>query len=115
MVNWFYKMETGVFPARQPKLEGWILDFKSSPFLYVLGFCVVGFIIVQSVFFLVRAWRRGKQAWDDDSHSEKHRSIKRAVYHRARAGNRRHSADAFKSARPCAAMDPPDCDRRDPI
>ena len=61
MVNWFYKMETGVFPARQPKLEGWILDFKSSPFLYVLGFCVVGFIIVQSVFFLVRAWRRGKQ------------------------------------------------------
>ena len=61
MVNWFYKMEAGVFPARQPKLEGWILDFKSSPFLYVLGFCVVGFIIVQSVFFLVRAWRRGKQ------------------------------------------------------
>lgn len=37
------------------------MDFKSSPFLYVLGFCVVGFIIVQSVFFLVRAWRRGKQ------------------------------------------------------
>ena len=61
LVNWFYKMEAGVFPARQPKLEGWILDFKSSPFLYVLGFCVVGFIIVQSVFFLVRAWRRGKQ------------------------------------------------------
>ena len=61
MVNWFYKMEAGVFPARQPKLEGWILDFKSSPFLYILGVCVVGFIIVQSVFFLVRAWRRGKQ------------------------------------------------------
>lgn len=43
------------------KMEGWNLDFKSGPFLYLLGFCIVGFIIVQSVFFLVRAWRRGKQ------------------------------------------------------
>lgn len=42
-------------------MEGWNLDFKSSPFLYILGFCIVGFIIVQSIFFLVRAWKRGKQ------------------------------------------------------
>lgn len=42
-------------------MEGCVLDFKSSPFLYILGFCIVGFIIVQSIFFLVRAWKRGKQ------------------------------------------------------
>ena len=30
-----------------------------SPVLYVLGGCVALFVIAQSVFFLVKAWRRG--------------------------------------------------------
>lgn len=36
------------------------MDFKSDGFMYALGAAVVLFVIAQSVFFLVRAWRRGK-------------------------------------------------------
>ena len=36
------------------------MDFKSSTFMYVLGGVVGAFVIAQSVFFLVRALRRGK-------------------------------------------------------
>jgi len=36
------------------------MDFKSDGFMYALGAVVVLFVIAQSVFFLVRAWRRGK-------------------------------------------------------
>lgn len=36
-------------------------DFKSDGFMYVLGFAVVTFIVVQSVFFIVKAWKRAKQ------------------------------------------------------
>lgn len=35
------------------------MDFKSDGFMYALGAAVVLFVIAQSVFFLVRAWRRG--------------------------------------------------------
>ena len=38
-----------------------LTDFKSDGFMYALGFIVVAFIIVQSVFFIVRAWKRAKQ------------------------------------------------------
>lgn len=37
------------------------MDFKSDGFMYALGAAVVLFVIAQSVFFLVRAWRRGKE------------------------------------------------------
>lgn len=37
------------------------MDFKSSTFMYVLGGVVGAFVIAQSVFFLVRALRRGKE------------------------------------------------------
>lgn len=36
------------------------MDFKSDGFMYALGAAVVLFVIAQSVFFLVRAWRRGR-------------------------------------------------------
>lgn len=31
---------------------------KEGPFMYALAFLVVGFVIVQSVFFIVKAWKR---------------------------------------------------------
>ena len=36
-------------------------DFKESGFLYFLGFFMVVFIVVQSLFFLGKAWKRGKE------------------------------------------------------
>lgn len=36
------------------------MDFKSDKFMYFLGALVVAFVVAQSVFFLVRAWKRGK-------------------------------------------------------
>ena len=39
----------------------------NSPFMYVLAVIVVTFVISQSVFFLVKAWRRGKELGIDKS------------------------------------------------
>lgn len=36
-------------------------DFKTSPFMYVLALFVVVFVVAQSVFFIVKAWKRGKE------------------------------------------------------
>ena len=33
----------------------------NSSFLYVLAVCVIIFVLAQSVYFLVKAWRRGKE------------------------------------------------------
>lgn len=37
------------------------MDFKSSGFMYALGIIIVIFVLIQSVFFFVRAWKRGKE------------------------------------------------------
>ena len=37
------------------------MDFKSSPVLYLFAAAVVLFVLAQSVFFLVKAWKRGKE------------------------------------------------------
>ena len=37
------------------------MDFKSSPFMYAVGGIIVIFVLVQSIFFLVRAVKRGKE------------------------------------------------------
>lgn len=37
------------------------MDFKNSKVLYALAFFVVGFVILQSVFFMRKAWRRGEE------------------------------------------------------
>lgn len=36
------------------------MDFKESGFMYALAVCVIGFVVIESVFFIVKAWRRGK-------------------------------------------------------
>lgn len=36
------------------------MDFKSDSFMYLLGAAVAAFVIAQSLFFLIRAWKRGK-------------------------------------------------------
>ena len=36
-------------------------DFKESPFMYAVAFVVIGFVVVQSVFFIVKAWKRAKE------------------------------------------------------
>ncbi|MDD6022583.1 MAG: DUF5058 family protein [Acutalibacteraceae bacterium] len=36
-------------------------DFKESPFMYAIAFVAIGFVIVQSVFFIVKAWKRAKE------------------------------------------------------
>lgn len=35
------------------------MDFKESGFMYLLGACVVVFIIIQASFFMVKAWKQG--------------------------------------------------------
>ncbi|MDR0532282.1 MAG: DUF5058 family protein [Oscillospiraceae bacterium] len=37
------------------------MDFKQSAFMYALGGAVVVFVTVQSLFFLRKAWRRGRE------------------------------------------------------
>ena len=38
------------------------MDFNvNSSFLYIVAVCVVIFVMAQSVFFLVRAYKRGKE------------------------------------------------------
>ena len=39
----------------------------NSPFMYVLAVIVITFVIAQSVFFLVKAWRRGRELGLDKS------------------------------------------------
>lgn len=36
-------------------------DFRNSRFMYLLGGIVVCFVLIQSTFFIVRAWRQAKQ------------------------------------------------------
>ncbi|MBE6835976.1 MAG: DUF5058 family protein [Ruminococcaceae bacterium] len=43
------------------KKRGDDMDFKSDGFMYMLGFGVVAFILFQSIFFIVRAWKRAKE------------------------------------------------------
>ena len=35
--------------------------FKESPFMYAVASIIIVFVVVQSVFFIVRAWKRGRQ------------------------------------------------------
>lgn len=37
------------------------MDFKSSPFMYILGAAAVLFLIVQSLFFMIKAIKQGKK------------------------------------------------------
>ncbi len=37
------------------------MDFKTSTFMYVIGGIVVAFVLAQSLFFLIRAYRQGKK------------------------------------------------------
>lgn len=43
------------------------LDFKSSPTLYLIAGVVILFVLAQSVFFLVKAWKQGKALGMDKS------------------------------------------------
>ncbi len=47
------------------------MDFKSDGFMYALGFLIVAFVVAQSVFFLVRAWKRAKALGIDTSSLKK--------------------------------------------
>ena len=37
------------------------MDFKESGFMYALGGFIVVFVLAQSLFFLIRAWKQGKK------------------------------------------------------
>ncbi len=37
------------------------MDFKESGFMYGLALCVIGFVLIESVFFIVKAWKRGRE------------------------------------------------------
>ncbi len=37
------------------------MDFRSTPALYLIAAAVILFVLAQSVFFLVKAWKRGKE------------------------------------------------------
>lgn len=36
-------------------------DFKNSTALYIIAGCLILFVLAQSIFFLVKAWKRGKE------------------------------------------------------
>ena len=37
------------------------MDFRQAPFMYVLGAAMAVFVVAQSLFFLLKAWSRGRQ------------------------------------------------------
>lgn len=37
------------------------MDFKSSAFMYAIAIVIVIFVLAESIFFLVRTWKRGKE------------------------------------------------------
>lgn len=37
------------------------MDFKESTFMYVIALCVVAFVTLQSVFFIVKSWKHAKE------------------------------------------------------
>lgn len=37
------------------------MDFKTGPLMYCLAFGVIAFVIIQSVFFMAKAWKRGRE------------------------------------------------------
>ena len=37
------------------------MDFKTGPLMYLLAAGVITFVIIQSVFFMVKSWKRGKE------------------------------------------------------
>ena len=37
------------------------MDFRQNGFMYALGFIVVAFVIIQSAFFIRKAWKRAKE------------------------------------------------------
>ncbi len=37
------------------------MDFRSTPALYLIAAAVILFVLAQSVFFLIKAWKRGKE------------------------------------------------------
>ena len=37
------------------------MDFRQSPFMYVLGAAMAAFVVAQSLFFLRKAWKRGRE------------------------------------------------------
>ncbi|MBQ6934942.1 MAG: DUF5058 family protein, partial [Clostridia bacterium] len=43
------------------------MDFRQNGFMYALGFIVVVFVIVQSAFFIRKAWKRAKELGIDSS------------------------------------------------
>ena len=38
-----------------------LADFKTSPVMYGIAFAIVAFIVAQSLFFIVKSWKHGKQ------------------------------------------------------
>ncbi|MBQ7688536.1 MAG: DUF5058 family protein [Clostridia bacterium] len=36
-------------------------DFKESGFMYGIALFVIGFVVIESVFFILKAWKRGKE------------------------------------------------------
>ena len=37
------------------------MDFKESTFMYAIALCVVAFVTLQSVFFIVKSWKHAKE------------------------------------------------------
>ena len=37
------------------------MDFKTGPLMYCLAFGVITFVVIQSAFFMAKAWKRGKE------------------------------------------------------
>lgn len=37
------------------------MDFKTGPLMYILAASVITFVIIQSVFFMAKSWKRGKE------------------------------------------------------
>ena len=36
-------------------------DFKESPLMLTMAAVIIGFVVVESLFFMVKAWKRGKE------------------------------------------------------
>ena len=88
------------------------MDFKESGFMYALGGFIVVFVLAQSLFFLIRAWKQGKKLGLSTA-TMRGTVTQSALFSLAPAfhlycGNH---PSPVRCAGHCAALDPADSDR----
>ena len=86
------------------------MDFKESGFMYALGGFIVVFVLAQSLFFLIRAWKQGKKL--GLSTAIMRGTVTQSALFSLAPAISIVATIPVRCAGQCAALDPADSDRR---